>query len=88
MASLHVPIVEVRTWSKEQGIVSRCTKPYIHDGLVRGRVYAKNEMVYGKVYKQKLQKYMITSLQVMASACPGSVYQALFFIEKELEDIS
>ena len=61
MASLHVLIVEVRTWSKEQGIVSRRTKLCIHNGLGRGRVYAENEMVYGKVYKQKLQKYTITT---------------------------
>ena len=32
--------------------------------LGRGRVYAENEMVYGKVYKQKWQKYT-----VIASAC-------------------
>ena len=61
MARLHVPIVEVRIWSKEQGIVRQRTKFYIHDGLGRGRVYAENEMVYGKVYKQKLQKYTITT---------------------------
>ena len=42
-------------------IVSRRTKLYIHDGLGRGRVYAEIEMVYGKVYKQKLQKYTITT---------------------------
>ena len=28
--------------------------------LGRGRVYAEYEMVYGKVYKQKLQQYAIT----------------------------
>ena len=59
MASLHVPIVEV---VQGAGIVtvSRRTKFYIYDSLGRGRVYADNEMVYGKVYKQKLQQYAIT----------------------------
>ena len=62
MASLHVPIVEVRTWSKVLGarVVRQCTKLYINDSLGRGRVYAENEMVYGKVYRQKLQQYAIT----------------------------
>ena len=57
MASLRVPIVEV---VQGAGVVSRCTKLYIYDGLGRGRVYAENEMVYGKVYKQNLQQYAIT----------------------------
>ena len=70
MASLHVPIVEVRTWSKVQGIVSRRTKLYIYDGLGRGRVYAENEMAYGKVYKQKLQKYTITTNRVAMETRP------------------
>ena len=35
-------------------------KLYIYDSLGRGRVYAEYEMVYGKVYKQKLQQYAIT----------------------------
>ena len=56
MASLHVPIVEVVQGAR----VSRRTKLYIYDSLGRGRVYAENEMVYGKVYKQKLQQYTIT----------------------------
>ena len=44
------------------GVVSRRTKlyMYIYDSLGRGRVYAENEMMYGKVYKQKLQQYAIT----------------------------
>ena len=41
-------------------VVSRRTKLYIYDSLGRGRVYAENEMVYGKVYRQKLQQYAIT----------------------------
>ena len=57
MASLHVPIVEV---VQEARVVSQRTKLYIYDSLGRGRVYAENEMVYGKVYKQKLQQYVIT----------------------------
>ena len=66
MGSLHVRIVEVRTWSKVLGarvvppLVRRRTKLYIYDSLGRGRVYAENEMVYGKVYRQKLQQYAIT----------------------------
>ena len=74
MASLHVPIIEVRIWSKEQGIVSRRTKLYIHDGLGRGRVYAENEMVYGKVNKQKLQSIR---LLVMARECALVPWQCL-----------
>ena len=58
---MAIPIVEVRNWSKEQGIVSQRTKLCIHDGLGRERVYVENGMVYGKVYKQKLQKYTITT---------------------------
>ena len=50
MASLHVPIVEV---IQGAGVVSPVS-------LGRERVYAKNEIVYGKVYKQKLQQYAIT----------------------------
>ena len=57
MASLHVPIVEVVQGAR---VVSPRTKLYIYDSLGRGRVYAENEMVYGKVYKQKLQQYAIT----------------------------
>ena len=57
MASLHVPIVEV---VQGAGVVSPRTKLYIYDSLGRGRVYAEYEMVYGKVYKQNLQKYAIT----------------------------
>ena len=57
MASLHVPIVEV---VQEARVVSQRIKLYIYDSLGRGRVYAENEMVYGKVYKQKLQQYAIT----------------------------
>ena len=57
MASLHLPIVEV---VQGAGVVSRRTKLYIYDSLGRGRVYAENEMVYGKVYKRKLQQYAIT----------------------------
>ena len=57
MASLLVPIVEV---VQEARVVSQRTKLYIYDRLGQGRVYAENEMVYGKVYKQKLQQYAIT----------------------------
>ena len=57
MGSLHVPIVEV---VQEARVVSQRTKLYIYDSLGRGRVYAENEIVYGKVYKQKLQQYAIT----------------------------
>ena len=58
MASLHVPIVEVVQGAR---VVSPRTKLYIYDkSLGRGRVCAENEMVYGKVYKQKLQQYAIT----------------------------
>ena len=57
MASLHVPIVEVANKAR---VVSQRTKLYIYDSLGRERVYAENEMVYGKVYKQKLQQYAIT----------------------------
>ena len=42
-------------------LVSGRTKLYIYDeSLGRGRVYAANEMVHGKVYRQKLQQYSIT----------------------------
>ena len=57
MASLHVPIVEA---VQGAGVVSRRTKLYAYDSLGRGRVYAENEIVYGKVYKRKLQQYAIT----------------------------
>ena len=57
MASLHVPIVEV---VQEAKVVSQRTKLYIYDSLGRRKVYAENEMVYGKVYEQKLQQFAIT----------------------------
>ena len=57
MGSLLVPIVEV---VQEARVVSQRSKLYIYDSLGRGRVYTDNQMVYGKVYKQKLQQYAIT----------------------------
>ena len=60
MASLHVPIVESKNLVQGAEVVNRRTKHYIYDSLGRGRVYAENEIVYGKVYKQKLQQYAIT----------------------------
>ena len=69
MASLHIPIVKVRTWSKEQGIVSQRTKLYMHDGLGRERVYAENGMVYGKVYKQNYKCIQLPLFLIMARAC-------------------
>ena len=42
VASLHVPIVEVRTWSKEQGLGSKSTYETLH--IRPGSVYAENEM--------------------------------------------
>ena len=60
MASLHVPIVEV---IQGAGVVTSSKSTYETldiRRLGRGRVYAENEMVYGKVYKQKLQQYAIT----------------------------
>ena len=80
MASLHVPIVEVVQGAK---VVSQRTKLYIYDSLGQGRVYAENQMVYGKVYKQKLQQYAITKRIGNGSACalgpcqciPGPVFR-------------
>ena len=63
VASLHVPIVEV---VQGAGVVSRRTKLYIYDSLGRGSVYAENEMMYGKFYKQQ---YAITKRISNASAC-------------------
>ena len=42
-------------------VVGRRTKLYVYDSLGRGRVYAEIEIVYGDVYKQKLQQYAITT---------------------------
>ena len=74
MASLHVPIVEA---VQGVGVVSRRTKLY---SLGRGRVYAEYEMVYGKVYKQKLQQYAITKRigngqRMRARTLPGRVFR-------------